>query len=218
MASAQLKSTIDKELKWREAELALAKLHLHRSLIDKESFAYSYRCFIILTYAHYEAFTKRVVAQSMRDIFDSGAKWSECRLNIRKNLFASGLRKIVDSKSNEDLAIFGAGSKAIIDNVAPPPVSIIMDCGNLNFSTFIWAVESVGIDASKYGFARPDIGRLVAMRHDCAHGEALTFDPTKTESDLAKDMFELQQRIVFLLHHLSVELLDHFALGSFRGP
>ncbi|PTQ65489.1 hypothetical protein C8J45_101336 [Sphingomonas sp. PP-CE-3G-477] len=218
MASLQLKSTIDQELKWREAELAVAKLYLYRSVIDKSAFAYSYRCFVVLTYAHYEAFTKRVIAQSMLDIFDSGAKWSECRFNIRKHLFASGLRKIVDNKSNGDLATFGSVSATIIDNVTPPPVSIIMDCGNLNYPTFIWAIESVGIDSSKYGFARPDIGKLVSMRHDCAHGESLTFDPTKTDSDLAKDMFALQQRIVFLLHHLSVELLDHFSLGSLRGP
>lgn len=218
MASAQLKSTIDRELRWREAELAVAKLHLHRSLIDKASFTYSYRCFIILTYAHYEAFTKRVVAQSMLDIFDSGAKWSECCLNVRKHLFASGLRKAIEGKSNGELATLAATSKALIDDVAPPAINIIMDCGNLNYSTFIWAIESIGIDAAKYGFARPDIGRLVAMRHDCAHGEMLTLDPTKTEKELASDMFALQQRIIFLLHHLSVEILDHFSLGNFRGP
>lgn len=218
MASEQLKSTIDQELKWREAELALAKLHLHRSLLENSSFAYSYRCFIVLTYAHYEAFTKRVIAQSMRDIFDSGAKWSECCLNIRRHLFASGLRKTLHEKSNEDLASLAARPKALIDDVDPPSVDIIMDCGNLNYTNFIWAIESIGIDAKNYGFARPDIGRLVAIRHDCAHGEALTFDSMKSQRDLAGDIFELQQRIVYLLHHLSVDVLDHFSSGSFRGP
>src|ERR1700678_3126747 len=35
------------------------------------------------------------------------------------------------------------------------------------------------LDPGKFVFARPNVGHLTTPRHDCAHGEALTFDRTK---------------------------------------
>ena len=59
------------------------------------------------------------------------------------------------------------------------------------------------------------MGHLTALRHNCAHGEALTFDPTKTRTALADEMYSLQSRVLLIMHSLAVEVLDHFKLTAF---
>lgn len=215
MLSPQLIATIDDELRWRESELALAKLQLQRSVGDNTLFRFSYRCFVAMTYAHFEAYTKRVVAQSMQDIFDAGHTWSKCVPAIRTHLFASGLRQLLGKMSNADLAVRGSAAASLIDDVPPPSLDIILDCGNMNVTNFFWAVNSIGLEEAKFAFARNDVGRLTSLRHHCAHGEALTFDPTKTQADLASEMYTLQTRILTLMHALAVELVDYFTTDGF---
>lgn len=215
MISAQLVGRIDDELRWREAELALAKVQLQRSLSDSVLFRFSYRCFVAITYAHFEAFTKLVIAQAMDDIFNSGHPWSKCLLSIKTNLFAGGLRQILSKLSNSDLAILGSSSGYLIDSLPAPSLDIILDCGNMNITNFFWALGSIGLDPTRFAFARKDVGHLTALRHDCAHGEALTFDASKTRIDLASEIYALQARIILVMHTLAVEVLDHFDLGRF---
>jgi len=216
MASQQLLNTIDDELRWRESELAVAKIHLHRALVDRSSFHYSYRSFIVMTYAHFEAFTKRVIAQAMQDIFDSGVVWSQCRKSIQINLFASRLRSALAALSNDAMVERGSSTICLIDDLPPPNLEVVLDCANMNVTNFNWTAECIGLDASKYASSRRDIGRLTAMRHDCAHGEALTFDRTKTEHQLADDLFVLQSRIIILMHTLAVDVIDHIASSGFK--
>ena len=185
MASEQLVATIENELRWREVELTLAKIQLQRAVGDQSLFSFSYRCFVSMTYAHFEAYTKRVVAQAMKDIFDSGHPWSKCAPAIRTHLFAPGLRQELSRLSNFDLAERGSFSTNLIDSVTAPSVDIILDCGNMNVTNFFWAIESIGLDPLKFSFARKDVGHLAALRHDCAHGEALTFDRMKTRLDIS---------------------------------
>ncbi|WP_198290162.1 MAE_28990/MAE_18760 family HEPN-like nuclease [Methylosinus sp. LW4] len=216
MASKQLISTIDGELCWREGELAIAKLHLHKSLIDRMAFAYSYRCIVMLTYAHYEAFSKRIIAQAMQDIFTSGIRWSECCDSIIVNLFANRLRQNLSSLSNKELSACAIKSLCLVDDLPPPDASMILDCGNLNNQNFDWALGCVGVDPTKFSYARRDIGRIVALRHDCAHGEQLTFDTTKSNADLAADIFQLQSSIILLMHALAVEIIDLFERSGYK--
>jgi hypothetical protein len=54
MVSDLLVRTIDEELRWREAEMALAKIQLLRALGDRIAFRFSYRCFASMTYADFE--------------------------------------------------------------------------------------------------------------------------------------------------------------------
>lgn len=215
MISSQLENTINDQLRWRESELAIAKLQLQRSLNDTLHFRYAYRCFVAITYAHFEAYTKRVVAQAMQDIFNSGNDWSKCVPTIQTLLFAPNLRQFLNSLSNADLASYGSLNACLIDKAIQPSLSIILDCGNMNVTNFFWAITSIGLPETNFSFARGDVGRLAALRHDCAHGELLTFDATKTNGDLARDMYALQSRIIIIMHSLAVEVLDHFKADSF---
>ena len=215
MLSAQLVATIDDELRWREVELSLAKVHLQRSIGDAALFSFSYRCFVAMTYAHFEAYTKRVIAQAMHDLFSSGHPWLKCLPAIRTNLFAAKLHKHLNRLSNSELAVRSSLSSCLIDSVSAPSLDIILECGNMNVTNFFWAIESIGLDPSKFAFARGDVGHLVAIRHSCAHGEMLTFDPMRTKNDLAAEMYALQNRVLTVMHTLAVELLDHFSLAGF---
>jgi hypothetical protein len=216
MASNQLLQTIDKELRWRETELAIAKIHLHRSLIERSSFKYCYRSFVVLTYAHFEAFTKLVIAQAMNDIFNSGIAWSDCARSIQVNLFASRLRSSLNGMSNDAIVERGSSSVCIIDELGAPNLDVVLQCANMDVPNFSWVVECIGLDPGRYSDSRRDIGRLTSMRHDCAHGEALTFDRTKTERQLADDLFVLQSRMILLMHSLAVDVIDHIASAGFK--
>jgi hypothetical protein len=216
MASKQLLQTIDNELRWREAELAIAKIHLHRSLIERSSFKFSYRSFVVLTYAHFEAFTKLILAQAMNDIFSSGVAWSDCSRSIQVNLFASRLRSSLSGMSNSAIVERGSSSVCIIDELTAPSLDVMLQCANMDVPNFSWAVECIGLDPARYSESRRDIGRLTSMRHECAHGEALTFDQTKTERELADDLFVLQSRMILLMHSLAVDVIDHITARGFR--
>jgi hypothetical protein len=216
MASEQLLRTIDHELRWREMELAISKIHLHRSMLDQSAFAFSYRSFIVLTYAHFEAFTKRVIAQALQDISDSGVVWSHCKRSIQANLFARRLRSKLSSLSNEELIERGSSTVCLIDELPPPDVSEVLECANLDVANSNWILECIGMDPARYRESRRDIGRLATIRHDCAHGEALTFDQTKTERELIEELFSLQRRIILLMHQLAVDIIDHMVLCNYR--
>jgi hypothetical protein len=215
-ASKQLLKTIDAEFGWRESEMAIAKIHLHRSILDRASFGYSCRCFIMLTYAHFEAFTKQVIAQALQDIFDTGVKWSECQKPMQINLFAARLRTMFTNFSNIEIAEKSSVSSCLIDALAPPDMAVILECGNMNPTKFEWMVECVGLDPTRFSFARNDIGKLASMRHDCAHGKALTFDVTKTDREIANDLYVLQSHIVLLMHALTIEVIDHFVASGYK--
>ena len=216
MASQQLLDTIDDELRWRESELAIAKIHLHRSLIERSSFRYSYRAFIVLTYAHFEAFTKRIIAQAVQDIFDSGLAWSECQKSIQVNLFASRLRSELMALSNDAIVDRGSATTCLIDDLPRPDLDVILECPNMNVTNFNWIVGCIGLMPDRYSESRRDIGRLTSMRHDCAHGEALTFDQTKSEGQLAEDLYGLQSRIITLMHALAIDVIEHISECAFK--
>lgn len=215
MASRQLIDTIDGELGWREPELALAKVQLQRSLDEELHFRFSYRCFVSMTYAHYEAFVKRVIAQSLQDIFNSGHPWSKCNIHIRENLFAGKLRDLVTSISNSELARRSSLAACFIDSANAPSLDLILDIGNMNVSNFIWSIKCIGLEERTFWSFKPDIAQLTSLRHSCAHGDILTFDQTQTRRTIADEMFKLQARIILAMHTLSVEIIDHFENVNF---
>ena len=85
----------------------------------------------------------------------------------------------------------------------------------MNFANFSRAISYIGLDLAPFESYRAPVNTLVRLRHDCAHGESITFDRTKSDRDLAFSMFHLQASIVTLMHALSVELVDHFEEGRY---
>jgi hypothetical protein len=216
MLTALLTQTIDDELGWREPELALAKVQLQRSLSsDDRHFRYAYRAFVAMTYAHYEGFAKRTIAQALSDIYTSGTKPTQCVTGLQKALMLTSVRKKFTSLSNDDFMQSLSDGMRFMDTVPFPKVEIILECGNLNVENFLWAVSCVGLSPITFESYRPSIGRLTTLRHNCAHGEVITFDSSKTNQVLADEMYTLQQNITILMHLLAVELVDLFTHQRF---
>lgn len=218
MLSLLLQQTIDDELNWREPELALAKLHLHRAIPENRHFRYAYRAFVAMTYAHYEGYSKQVLAQALSDIYSSGAKPAMCVPLLQKTLMLPATRKKLFALSTDDFMVGLGEGMNFLDKVTPPSVDTILECGNLNVENFNWAVSCVGLSPSLFSAHRGTIGRLTSLRHDCAHGEVISFDSSKTNQVLANEIFALQQNTTTLMHLLAVELLDHFTHKRYLVP
>jgi MAE_28990/MAE_18760-like HEPN len=208
--------TIDDELRWRESEMALAKIHLYRALGDVSAFRFAYRCFAAMTYAHFEGFSKKVIAQALANLAASGITQSACNTTIQITLLAPLARKKIVDLSNEELVNLVYLDARALDSVPFPPPEEILKIANMNFTNFAWAVSCVGLSPLPFETYRGTVNHLTALRHECAHGSAITFDATKSDRELAVAMFQLQTVIVNLMHELSVELIDHFQQGRYR--
>jgi hypothetical protein len=92
MVSGELVTLINGELNWRERELAILKRQLQRDTEDSVKFGCSYRSFIAITYAHYEGFSKNLVAQAYLDI-KNNTKPHDCSKSIVLSIVAPILRK-----------------------------------------------------------------------------------------------------------------------------
>lgn len=216
MVSPLLLRTIDTELRWRETELALLKAQLRRDTADDVHFRYSYRCFAAITYAHYEAFVKTVAAQVLIDIRASGVKPSECCESIRISLIAAPLRKsLVELPKKELIEAIHMGVN-YVDTISLPSEQQFFEISNLNIRNLESLLSSVGISPLVIVPYKPSIGRLVDLRHQCAHGERVSFDSTQTNAELADEMFTTQARIVELMHLIAMEAIDVFERGRFR--
>lgn len=216
MPSPLLIRTIDDELRWRESELALAKINLHRAIGDRKSFGFAYRCFVAMTCAHYEGFVKKVIAQAVDDLSMKSIPLSDFNTTINIHVIAPRIRKTIESKSNEIII-------SIIDNRSELSKHIgkifdpskITKKGNLDYDTFCELISIIGIDNNKFLEYKNYINKLVYSRHECAHGELLTFDSTKSDREISRDIFHTQNQIISLLHALSIELIDHFSNSAY---
>jgi len=220
VTTAEILATIDSELNWREAELALLKKQLVQDVIadDAIRFRLSYRAFAAITYAHYEGFVKMVLAEALESLRKSGIRPSECVDQVQLELFGRDIRRSLDQMSNVDL--LGAISRGyrFIDSFSFPSEDKIWDISNLDVPTFNRLVSSFGLSPDAFSSFRRHIGRLVTLRHECAHGEILKLDATKTNRELAQELFEIQAQITLLLHAISLELVDYFENENFATP
>jgi hypothetical protein len=215
MLSVTLSRLIDDELRWREAELSLLKAQLLRDIVDARHFAVTYRSFVALTYAHYEAFTKNIISQAVSDIGVCGVKPSQCVERVQVGLFSQSLRKQIQALSNLDLIKELVKPLSIIDSISFPTGKEVLEISNMNVSNFLSTIGLLSIDIDSFIDFKLYIGRLVDLRHRCAHGERLTFDSSKTNKDLAEELFEIQARILLLMHALALAVIDSFEKKRF---
>ncbi|MDJ0450538.1 MAE_28990/MAE_18760 family HEPN-like nuclease [Methylocystis sp. JR02] len=212
MPNSLLNSFIDTDLRWREGELAMCKLQLLRDISDKHKFGFSYRCFVAITYAHYEGYVKNVAAQSLLHIRNSTTAQS-CIHCVRETLVAPLLRKKINQMTNDSL-ILSISNGQIYDGISLPDEEIYLKIGNMNFSNLSWVLSSIGINSDLVTEYKPSVGRLVDLRHRCAHGEVIQFDSADLRA-ISNDMFKLQERIIHLLHAIAIEVVDLFEQQKF---
>ena len=214
MLSTTLTSLIEKELAWREKELALAKGDVLHAISNRAKFPHAYRAFIVITYCHYEGFCKRVIAQAVDDICKSSIERYRWKPLILERIFSKSARKLVDNCSNTELVIM-LSAKCHLDNLNPLAPESFLATSNLDYKTLVKLLETAGINDSPYSQYRLELSRLVYLRHDCAHGEILSFDASQSYKDLADVAFALQSTAVSVMHQLAVDLIDGFQAHHF---
>ncbi len=217
MNTCTLENLINDELRWREVELSLLKVQLLRDIGNVEHFPVSYRSFVAITYAHYEGFTKICLAQAVSDIFQSGVLPSECAEALQNYYFARASRQRLSSLSNPQLVRALIEPRVFFDQAPRPTGEELLAISNMNVQTFIEATGSIGLCIPAFEDYRRSVGRLVDLRHRCAHGERLTFDSSKSNAELAHDVFELQANIILLMHATALALLEHCENKQFLG-
>jgi hypothetical protein len=123
----------------------------------------------------------------------------------------------VDGLSNEELIKLVFTNPSALDEAPFPTPDKLLDVANMNFQNFTWAISCVGLQRAKFDTYKTAINHLTSLRHDCAHGEVITFDATRSDRELANAMFGLQSTIISLVHELAVELVDHFQNRRYRA-
>lgn len=218
MLTSLMISTIDGELAWRESELALAKIQLHRSIGDPKAFGFAYRCFAAITYAHYEGFVKKILSQALTDIISSGIPQVLCNSTLQKSLFGPLVRKKITELSNDELVEKVFLNASALNEVPFPSPDDIFNISNMNYANFVWCISCIGMNHSQFDTYKGTVNHITVLRHECAHGELLNFDSTKTEREVAAAIFAYQATIITLLHDVSVEIVDHFTAQKFKSP
>lgn len=209
--------TISEDLRWREKELAIIKLQLLRERSDVDRFRAVYRCLATLAYAHYEGFTKRLAAEVLRTISSRPTRPAECTLAIQNSLFAPIARKAASQKSNvELLAMFDAASAQ--NQLAYPDESLYYEISNLNTGKLEWLIQSIGLDFAICLPYKMHVGRLVDLRHRCAHGERISFDSSKTSDELANELLFTVSEVTSLMNLIGLEAIDLVATSRFLAP
>jgi len=207
MLSPILRNLIDGELKWREKEIAID---------DNDHFRCIYRAFLSIVYAHYEAFAKIVVAQSVADMSSSGCVKADFLAEIQESLFANAARKHLSALSNAELVAALRTKEPFLNQLPDPPVERFMSISNLNVSNLKHLIGCVGLDWRQFAPYAKYIGRLVHLRHQCAHGQQISLDATKTNKELADDLLDLQTKTIVVMHLLAVQIVDLFELRAFE--
>lgn len=209
-----LERLINDEIKWRETEIAITKIAMVREYENDTRFQCLYRCFVAITYAHYEGFLKKIFAQAYLDIKNSPKRASDLRAESQNAIFGKALRKHLDNSSTENLIKITSTGKCI-DLLDYPSEDSIMGISNLNQANLEYLLSIASMDWSAFSSYRTHVFKLVDLRHRCAHGEKITFDRTKTNKDIATDIFSTQIEISNLMQDIALSLMDVMATDGF---
>lgn len=216
MLPTTLKNLVESELLWRERELTLAKVFLQRSIGDDIGFRFAYRCFTTTTYAHYEGLVKRLIAQALDEIGRMGTKQMLCNRILQLRLLTPLARRKIETISNEDLLNLFFLNAEPLNQIPFPQAEEIIEISNMNFERFKNTLACIGLDATSFESKKAHINRLTYLRHLCAHGEEV-ITTRKRNSEIATELFELHASIIFVMHALCIEIIDHFEKKSFEA-
>jgi hypothetical protein len=203
---SDLENIINNELRWRESEIAILKINLIKEYNNDVRFQCLFRCFVAITYAHYEGFLKTIFAHAFIHIKNSTYRPSSYKDLAKRAIFGKSLRKYLTTLSNDEM-ISETLKGDCIDRMEYPSEQYIFEISNLNQSNLMDLMSTSSIHWEKFSEYRTHVGKIVDLRHKCAHGEKISFDQTKSNKDIAKDIFSTQNEILNLMHDVALELL-----------
>ena len=194
---------IDQEISWRKLELTQLKFLVTSASTDKELTIL--RSSIVLLYAHWEGFVKRLLTLYLNHIVDQGLYSYE----LKPNFYAMSLSSDFEQfKKTKKTTHYVSLTKTVFDKINEIPKiqcdKIIDTQSNLNSELFKELMGLLDLDPSIHDTSFNLIDeRLLERRNGIAHGEnRKRFPLNKTEYE------DIHKRIVQIMDDLASQIKD----------
>lgn len=206
---------IQAERAWRRKELTNCKALVHKA---RESYNQTVvRAGILLLYAHWEGYIKKVCEAFFMYLNFRGLKYSELNTNFLVVGFSeklggsSSYSRHSSSKEFVSFILNECKSKKFKIDIA----TRIDTRSNLNSEVLLELIEMLGINPNHFISNKHHIdNRLLKLRNAIAHGERTEFNPDFSIN--ADDFNDLYERINGLVDSFESEICNHIELEKYR--
>lgn len=207
--------TIQGERAWRKQELTNLKYLIHQSKDTNNSVLL--RSGVLLLYAHWEGYIKKVCESFFCYINFKAYKYSE----LNSNFTALGMAEIFNGnfsinkyKSYSKLVVF-ALKESKTEKFKIDIASRIDTKSNLNTEVLVELLCMLGLDSEYFENNRHHIdNRLLKLRNAIAHGERTDNNPDFFIG--REDFDDLYQRINALTDYFEAIVINHLELESYK--
>jgi len=202
---------IERDLKWREAEMGCLKLLLAAALHGSERQRSLLRACSAMLYAHYEGFCKFCWTILLETIQKQGPPRGKLVEPLARRAMESVFKVLRGNMSNENLWTFFSerfASELALCATFPDEVDTKSNLWP-NLSMEINA--SVGLSCPLLNEHSEKIGQLVARRNKIAHGE-------KLEIPSIEKFQEVEHSAVLVMHELAIAVVVCLDQEDYMAP
>ena len=203
---------IDQELSWRKKELTQIKFIISATSTENELTIL--RSSIILLYAHWEGYVKRILTLYLNHIADQNLYSHELKTNFYAMSLLSEFEKF---KKTKKFSCCVDLTKKVFNQIRDIPRiqydRIIDTQSNLNSKLFKELMQLLDLDSSIHDTSFNLIDeRLLARRNGIAHGE------NRKRFSLNKEEYEdIQKRIVQIMDDLAKQIIEAAINKSYKN-
>lgn len=206
---------IQNDRAWRRQELTNMKAMIYQSRNSNNSILI--RSAILLLYAHWEGYIKKVCESFFYYLNFKGHKYEE----LKPNFIALGIAEMFNGHFPQKKFTSYSKSVSFVLNVSKQKkFKIDVDSrvdtkSNLNTDVLLELLNMIGINADHFENNKHHIdNRLLKLRNAIAHGERTENNP---ELQINIEEFnDLNQRINALIDHFESLVINHLELESYK--
>lgn len=160
---------IEKDLDWRESELAILKIHLANEGISSRERLVLFRAGWALLYAHYEGFFKFVLTVYYDAVERSGKCHKDLPMQMQAFALDKHLKNVRSLPTSELIEKIGSFDGDVMSNA--PCFPDVDTESNLWPSTLQNLLDQADINLASLAQSNRTIATLVSRRNKIAHGE-----------------------------------------------
>lgn len=206
---------IQSERAWRKKELTNIKSLMHTS--RKTNSEVLIRAGILLLYAHWEGYVKKVCEAFFYYLNSKGLKYSE----LKPNFIALGVSEEFNwNFPQKKYSSYSRAVSFVMERVNKCKFNIDVTArvdtkSNLNFEVLLDLINMLGINFEYFQNNQHHIdSRLLKYRNAIAHGERTDNNPDLYIS--YDDFIDLDSRINELTDHFETLVINHLELESYK--
>jgi len=194
---------IEKDLKWREAELVTLKHHAIRSRTNATAYRASLRALWAMLYAHFEGFTRFCWELMLDEIERSKTKRQDLLESIAITSLESFFATVRGNLSSENLwsCFLSEVPRQLSEEAVFPEKYRLSTDSNLWPEIFRRETSKLGITCHEMDRYDSFMKSLVSRRNKIAHGETMTIR--------SLDEYEpYENAVTLVMHELAVAVVD----------